>query len=46
MKQKYYKNFESKRQFEKWLEDTIDEIDFDEIVYVEFAYKNEEDDET
>lgn len=43
MKQKYYKDFESKKQFEKWLEEKIDDLDFDEIVTIEFAYKNEDD---
>lgn len=42
-KQKYYKNFETKKQFEKWFEEMEDKIDFDEVFYVEFAYKNEDD---
>ena len=42
-KQKYYKNFETKKQFKKWFEEMEDKIDFDEIFYVEFAYKNEDD---
>lgn len=45
MKERYYKNFESKKEFEKWLDESIDEIDFDEVVYIEFAYKNNENNE-
>ena len=39
-KEKYYYNFDSKKQFEKWFEEMEDKIDFDEGFYVEFAYKN------
>lgn len=42
-KTKYYQNFDSKKQFEKWFEEMEDKIDFDEVFYVEFAYKNEDD---
>ena len=42
-KTKYYQNFDSKKQFKKWFEEMEDKIDFDEVVYVEFAYKNEDD---
>lgn len=41
-KQKYYRDFISKREFEKWIEEKIDVLDFDEGVTIEFAYENEE----
>lgn len=41
-KEKYYKDFTSKREFERWIEEKIDDLDFDEGVTIEFAYENEE----
>ena len=38
---KYYHDFETKRQFEKWIEENIDELDFDSIVTIEYKLKED-----
>lgn len=42
MKQKYYVDFISKKQFYKWLEEMEDNIDWDEGITLDFAYNNDE----
>ena len=42
MKQGYYKEFSTKREFLKWIEEHIEEIDFDYDVRVEYYPKEEE----
>lgn len=42
MKQKYYVDFISKKQFYKWLEEMEDKIDWDEGITLDFAYNHDE----
>lgn len=42
MKQRYYKEFVTKRDFLKWVEEHIEEVDFDYDVRVEY-YKKDDD---
>jgi len=41
MKQCYYKDFQTKKEFLKWIEEHIDEIDFDYNIILEY-YKKED----
>ena len=40
-KPKYYRNFETKREFEKWIEENIDKLDFDNIVTIDYSLKED-----
>jgi hypothetical protein len=37
-----YRDFSTKREFLKWIEDHVDDIDFDEEVRIEYYPKKEE----
>ena len=42
MKQGYYKDFCTKREFLKWIEEHIEEIDFDYDVRIEYYKEDDE----
>ena len=42
---KFYKEFESKRAFLKWIEDNVDDLDFDYVVEINYYLKQDEDDD-
>lgn len=42
MKQGYYRDFSTKREFLKWVEEHIEEVDFDYDVRVEYYKKGDD----